>query len=383
MFAIMVSCKRRCASCALISPCRPARTVAGLRARLAGRTGRPEDDRSGDAARPGRRRPVSRLRFGRQRPNWTATCPPAWPLCPAAPSWRGNPSAPAPGWSGVRIWLSYRAQDLPALLADKTKQGEDPEAQENANPRTPPMRKISAAPALPSLFDDAPPPAPEKAARRVPKTASVKPMPARESRPGEDGPGQDGPVKAAAPGIAKACRRQGRARQGRRRQACAQARCRFSAAPKAVPAAKPTPKIPPKTAKVIPVKGRRPRAAGPRSGHRRDGRGGRAGVAPGRPARRRVSDGCGAGGRTAGDRAEGIWRRRRWPCITTAREKRSPGRCGLMRIGGTRSWAAGSEPPLAFGSPPPERGGGWEGDRRFRGFTVALTEEGAVRRSVP
>ena len=42
---------------------------------------------------------------------------------PGGPAVAREPSAPAPGWSGVRVWLTYRAADLPALLgkADKTK----------------------------------------------------------------------------------------------------------------------------------------------------------------------------------------------------------------------------------------------------------------------
>ena len=35
---------------------------------------------------------------------------------PGSPVVAREPSEPVPGWSGVRVWLSYRAQDLPALL---------------------------------------------------------------------------------------------------------------------------------------------------------------------------------------------------------------------------------------------------------------------------
>ena len=53
---------------------------------------------------------------------------------PGGPAVTREPSAPAPGWSGVRVWLSYRAADLPALL------GKTPESKLRQSKLRPPQK---------------------------------------------------------------------------------------------------------------------------------------------------------------------------------------------------------------------------------------------------
>ena len=130
------------------------------------------------------------------------------------------------------------------------------------------MKRSSAAPALPSLFDDdAPPPAPAprtlkaapiKAASVKPTPASVKPTPASaKAAPVKTAPVKTAPVKAAAPALPKpAAVKPSPVKAVSVKPAPVKA-VAVQAAPKAAPAAKPAPKPAPKpkTAKVIPVRG--------------------------------------------------------------------------------------------------------------------------------